>query len=63
MNEDNGNDDKLLSIRQIAQYIGISSITIHKYRKNGKFPQPIVNQPKLIRFRKKDIDDFFKNKR
>jgi len=55
-------EDKLLSIRQIAEYIGIAHTTINKYRKSGKFPTPIINQPKLIRFRKKDVDAFFENK-
>jgi excisionase family DNA binding protein len=53
-------DDRLLSQKEVLEYLGISSETLLKLRKEGL---PYLKLRKRVLFRKSDIDAFLESRK
>jgi len=51
-------EKRLLSVKELAQYIGIRPQTIYNRINNGNFPIPYKKVFGLLKWEKKDVDDF-----
>ena len=47
-----------MNLREVAQYLGVSRMSIYRYVKQGKIPASRVG--KFWRFRKERIDEWLK---
>lgn len=45
----------LLTPVEVAEILGICRATLHKMRKNGRFPQPIFMSARKLRYRRADV--------
>ncbi len=49
----------LLTVPEVSSYIGVHPKTIYRWKAEGRIPSRVING--IIRFRKKDIDDWLEN--
>jgi excisionase family DNA binding protein len=52
-------DDRLLNIREAAEFLGLSTRTVREYVRRGEIKGRIIG--KRWRFRRADLDVFFEN--
>jgi prophage regulatory protein len=46
---------ELLRKRDILQWLGVTADTLARWRRAGRFPQPLQIGPRVIRWRRSDI--------
>ena len=46
---------RLLTRREVERRTGLSRATIYRKRKEGKFPEPVLVYPYVLRWRERDI--------
>ncbi len=51
-------DQRLLNVKELAEYLGISPQTIYNKINSGNFPIPFKKVFGLLRWEKKDVDQF-----
>jgi excisionase family DNA binding protein len=56
--EERGIGIELLSSRQVAKRLSMSTRTLWRLVAEGKFPQPIRYNRKLVRWRSDDVDRY-----
>lgn len=49
-------DEKLLSLEQVLAMVGVSKATIYNWIDAGEFPRPVQCGPRLVRWRKSEVD-------
>ena len=52
-------DDNWIGVEELAKYLGIKSVTVRKWIKEGKLPSHRIG--KLWKFKKTEIDDWIKS--
>jgi predicted DNA-binding transcriptional regulator AlpA len=50
------NDEKLMTTKQVSEYIGIAVSTLLLYRAMGTGPKYIKILQRLVRYEKRDVD-------
>ena len=53
---------RLMRIREIAELLGISTITLHRWYKSGAFPEPVRLSPGSIAWRSDTVEDWIANR-
>ena len=53
-----GNDDTLLTQREVTELLSVTARTIQRWLANGDFPPPIKLSNRIIRWRRDDIDSW-----
>lgn len=49
---------KLLTPREVAEYLGIPESTLAQWRSQGRGPQFIKLESRLVRYRRSDLDAY-----
>lgn len=52
-------DEKRVRVREVAEWLGISPITVYRWAKEGKLPQPRSLSPRVHIFRVGDLREAF----
>lgn len=55
--------EPVLTTKQVCEIFKINKSTLVRWRKQGKFPQPIAINSRLKRYRKADIEALIANAR
>lgn len=50
--------DALLTHAEVADYFGVSQMTIRRWRETSVIPAPITIGPRLTRWRQRDLDAY-----
>lgn len=50
--------DQLLTPAEVANMLGISEITLKRYRLDGSGPQPVFISPRIIRYNPQVVADW-----
>lgn len=53
----------LMSVEELAEYLGESKRTIYRYLRSGDCPRYIRLSPRAIRFDKRDVDAWLESKK
>lgn len=51
-------DEKLLTAREVAEYVGVSPCTVNRWRFNEKISLPFIKIGRVIRYKLSDVSDF-----
>jgi prophage regulatory protein len=51
-------NSQLLRAAELSSVLGISQTTLWRWRKNGTIPHPISLGPRMVGWRRKDIDEW-----
>jgi predicted DNA-binding transcriptional regulator AlpA len=54
--------DSLLRPRDVAEYLGVSVVTIWRMRRRGDFPEPIRISPGAVGWRAADIEAWLRSR-
>ncbi len=54
-------DKKLLSVQELAQYLGMSEWTVRAKIRNGEFPFKAKRLGRLLKFDIREVDNFINN--
>lgn len=53
-------NDRLLTIKEVADYLGVPVTTLYQWRYRGKGP-PGLRVGRHVRYRRSDVDDWVEN--
>lgn len=54
-------ESNILRIRQAAAYLGITNKTLYSWVKDGRLPEPIRLSPRVVGWKKSDLDSFIES--
>jgi prophage regulatory protein len=49
---------RLLSQREVLALLGVSRVSVYKWRREGRFPAPVVLSTRTLRWREDDVAAF-----
>lgn len=50
--------DELCSIKEVARILDMSSRRIREWRAEGRFPRAVINEGRIVRWTRKQIQDW-----
>jgi excisionase family DNA binding protein len=53
--------DRLMTREEVAEYLGVSEMTIHRLERRGSLPRVEISK-RVIRYRASDLDDLIKKR-
>ena len=53
--------DRLLTVKEVGELIGLDRVTIYRLRQQGRFPRPIQLGKRTIRWRTSEIQEWIAN--
>jgi excisionase family DNA binding protein len=56
-------EERLLSVKDVAQLMGVDERTIRRWVTAGRLPAPLQVGPNTVRFRPEDIEQFMERQR
>lgn len=51
-------DKNLIRIKELANQLGVTKVTIWRWRKEGKLPAPIAISPRIVGWKKETLDEW-----
>lgn len=55
------NDDKLLTAKEVANLLGVVSLTVKRWAKDGRLKSVRINRRGDMRFKREDIEIYLQN--
>ena len=53
--------DRLMTVKELGELLGLDRVTIYRLRKEGRFPRPLQLGPRTIRWRQSQIQEWIAN--
>lgn len=53
---------KLLTPREVAEILGVSTETLNIWRTTKRYPLPYIKSGRLVRYKQEDVEAFIENR-